>query len=136
MRQSGFGELENEFVLWLRRVRRVLVPGIIRVTQEIPNLQQLEPRGFDLLPEKRFFDTMQGAGFGDAGTGPARMIGDNIETSRLERAEDGPVHRRAVRPEMSEIVIVEHQRHEIDALRRELGRNGVLEWSGDGDDRR
>src|SRR5687767_12373629 len=77
-RRSGLDELECEFVLWLRRVRRVLVSGVIGIAQEIPHLQQLEPRGFDLLPEKRFFDAMQGAGFGDAGAGPARMIGDHI----------------------------------------------------------
>src|SRR5215207_8228292 len=54
---------------------------------------------------------MQGAGFGDAGTGPARMIGDNVETSRLKRAEDGLVHRRPIHTEMSEVMIVEHQGH-------------------------
>src|ERR1044072_6495157 len=74
---SGLGELESEFVVRLRRVRSFLVSGVIGIAQEIPHLQQLEPRGFHLLPEKRFFDTMQGAGFRDAGTRPARMIGDN-----------------------------------------------------------
>src|ERR1041384_7360568 len=100
MRRSGLGELQNELVLWLRRVRRVLIPGIIRIAQEISLLEHLEPRGFDLLPEKRFFDTMQGAGFGDAGTGPARMIGDHVETSGLVRAKDGLVHCRSIHAEM------------------------------------
>ena len=72
--QSGLGELENEFVLWLRRVRRVLVPGIIRIPQEISFFQQPESCRFDLLPKKRFLDAMQGAGFGDAGSRPTRMI--------------------------------------------------------------
>src|ERR1043166_376095 len=71
MRQSGFGELESEVVLWRRRVRRVLIPGIVRVTQEVSLLLQLEACRFDLLPEKRFFYAMQGARFGDAGPRPA-----------------------------------------------------------------
>ena len=55
------------------------------------------------------------------------MIGDDVEAARLERPEDGPVHGRAIDAEMSEVVIVEHQGHEIEALCRELGRNGILE---------
>jgi hypothetical protein len=31
MPSSGLDELEHEFVLWLRRVRRILISGIIRV---------------------------------------------------------------------------------------------------------
>ena len=77
----------------MRRVGRVLIPGIIRIAQEISLLQQLESRRFNLLPEKCFLDTMQGAGFGDAGAGPARMIGDNVEASGLKRAEGGLVAR-------------------------------------------
>src|ERR1041384_446796 len=106
MPQSGLGELQNELILWLQRVRRVLIPGIIRIAQEISLLEHLEPRGLDLPPEKRFFDTMQGAGCGDAGTGPARMIGDHIQTAGLECAKDGLVHCRPVHPEMPEVVIV------------------------------
>jgi hypothetical protein len=55
----------------LRRIRSVLVSGIIGVTQEIALLEQSETRRFDFLSEKRFFDTVQGAGFGNAGTWPA-----------------------------------------------------------------
>ena len=36
--------------------------------------------------------------------------------------------------EMAEIVIVEHQGHEIDTLCRRFGRNGIGERSGNGDD--
>src|SRR6476660_6433268 len=78
---------------------------------------------------------MQGTGFGDAGTRPTRMVGYNIKASRLERAKDCFVHRRAIHAEVSEIVIVEHQGREIDAFYRELGRNGIFERSGERDDR-
>src|SRR5207253_1475488 len=84
MPRSGLDELEHEFVLRLRRVRRILISGIVRVAQEIPFVQQLESRRFDFLPKKRLFDAMQGTGFGDAGTRSTRMISYNIETSRLE----------------------------------------------------
>src|SRR5688572_13960100 len=60
-RQLGLDELEYEFVLRLRRVRRVLISGVIGISQEISLLQQLESRGFDFLSEKRFLDAMQGA---------------------------------------------------------------------------
>src|SRR4051794_41276966 len=132
--QSGLDELQNEFVLRLRRVWRVLISRIIRITQEISLLQQPESRRFDLLPKKSLLDTMQGAGLGDAGTGPARMIGDNVEAFGLKRAEDGLVHCRPIYAEMSEVVIVEHQGREINALCREFGRNGIGERSRDGDD--
>src|SRR5439155_705576 len=78
---------------------------------------------------------MQGTGFGDAGTRSTRMISYNIETSRLERAKDCFVHRRAIHAEVSEVVIVEHQGREIDAFYRELGRNGIFERSGERNDR-
>src|SRR5258707_15351629 len=61
------------------------------------------------------------------------MISYNIETSRPERAKDGFVHRRAIHAEVSEVVIVEHQGREIDALDRELGRNRIFERSGERD---
>ena len=78
---------------------------------------------------------MQGTGLGDAGTGPTRMISYNIEATRLERAKDRFVHRRAIHAKVSEVVIVEHQGREIDAFYRELGRNGIFERSGERDDR-
>src|SRR5215213_6414191 len=62
------------------------------------------------------------------------MFGYNVKTSRFKRAEDGPIHRYPIDPEVSEVVIVEHQGHEIDALCREFGRNGIGEWSRDSDD--
>jgi len=34
--------------------------------------------------------------FGYASTRPARVIGDNVEPSGFERAEDGPIHHRAI----------------------------------------
>src|SRR5712671_1723738 len=135
MPRSGLDEFEHEFVLRLRRVRRILVSGIVRVAQEIAFVDQLESCRFDFLPKKRLFDAMQGAGFGDAGAGPTRMISYNIETSRPERVKDGFVHRRAIHAEVSEVVIVEHQGREIDAFCRELGRNGIFERSGERDDR-
>src|SRR5438874_13242297 len=88
MPRSGLDELEHEFVLRLRRVWRILISGIVRVTQEIPFVHQLESRRFDSLPKKRLFDAMQGTGFGDAGTKSTRMISYKIETSRLECAKD------------------------------------------------
>ena len=72
--RSRLDELEHEFVLRLRRLRRILISGIVRVAQEIAFVVQLESRRLDFLPKKRFFDAMQGAGFGDAGSRPTRMI--------------------------------------------------------------
>ena len=134
MARSRLHELEHEFVLRLRRVRRILVSRVVRVAQEIAFVDQLEACRFDFLPKKRFFDAMQCTGFGNASTGSPRMIGNNVETSRLERAKDCFVHRPAIDTEVSEVVIVEHQCHEIDAA-RELGGNGIFEWSGERDDR-
>src|ERR1700752_2809001 len=68
MRRSRLDELEHELVLRLRRVRRILVSGIVRVAQEIAFVLQLESRRLDFLPKKCFFDAMQGTGFGDAGS--------------------------------------------------------------------
>src|SRR6185312_2919643 len=112
MHRSRLDELEHEFVLRLRRVRRILVSGIVRVAQEVAFVPQLESRRLDFLPEKRLIDAMQGTGFGDAGSRPARMISYYVEASRLERAEDSFVHRRAIHTEMSKVVIVEHQGRE------------------------
>src|SRR4029077_11613636 len=131
MPRSRLDELEHEFVLRLRRVRGILISGMVRVAQEIAFVDQLESRRFDFLPKKRLFDAMKGAGFGDTGTRPTRMISYNVEASRLERAKDCFVHRRAIHTEVSEVVIVEHQGREIDAFFRELGRNGIFEWSGE-----
>ena len=78
---------------------------------------------------------MQGTGFGYAGTRSARMIGDDEEPSGFERAEDGPIHRRTVHTQMSEVVIVEHQGHQIDLFRRQFRRNGILKGPGESDDR-
>jgi len=104
-----------------------------RVAQEITSVNQLESRSFYFLPKKRFLDAMQGVGFGDAGTGSARMVCHDIETSRLERAKDCLAHCRAINAEMSEVVMVEHQGCEIDAFDLDLGRNGVFEGSRDRD---
>src|SRR4029077_9122778 len=104
MPRSRLDELEHEFVLRLRRVRGILISGMVRVAQEIAFVDQLESRRFDFLPKKRFFDAMQGAGFGDAGTRSTRVVGYDIEASRLERAKDCLVHRRAIHAEVSEIV--------------------------------
>ena len=49
MPRSWLDELEHEFVLRLRRVRRVLISGIVRVAQEIAFVDQLESRRFDFL---------------------------------------------------------------------------------------
>ena len=62
------------------------------------------------------------------------MIGENVETSGLKRAEDGLVQCRPIHAKMPEIVIVEHQGHEIDALCPQFGRNGIFERSREGDD--
>src|SRR5204862_4774008 len=62
------------------------------------------------------------------------MIGNDVEAAPLERLEDGPVHGRAIDAEMSEVVIVEYQGHEIEV--REFGRHGILEWPDNGGDRR
>jgi hypothetical protein len=59
---------------------------------------------------------MQGTGFGYAGTRSARMIGDDVQPSGFERAEDRLIHRRTVNTQMSEVVIVEHKGHQIDLL--------------------
>ena len=64
------------------------------------------------------------------------MIGDNVEAARLQRAEDGLIHGGAIYPEMPEVVIVEHQGHQIKPLRRQVRGNGILEGPGEGDDRR
>ena len=64
------------------------------------------------------------------------MIGDDVETARLERPEDRPVHGRPVDPEMSEVMIVEHQGHEIELRRGELRWYRILERPHDGGDRR
>src|ERR1044071_8581354 len=63
------------------------------------------------------------------------MAGYNVKNSGLERAEDGLVHCSPIHAEMSHVVVVEHQGHEIDTLCREFGRNGSFYWSRDGDDR-
>src|SRR5262245_25248403 len=97
---SGPDELQHEFILGLRRVRRVLIPWIVGIAQKRPFLHQLETRRFDFLAKKGLFDPMQGTGFGYASTGSARMVGDDVEPSRFERAEDGPIHRRTVYTQM------------------------------------
>src|SRR5712671_1116319 len=134
MSRSRLDALEHKFVLRLRRVRRILISGIVRVAQETAFVHQFESRRFDLLPKKRLLDAMQGTGFGDTGTRPTRMISYDVEASRLERAKDCFVHRRTVHTEVSEVVIVEHQGREIDAF-YQLGRNGIFERSGERDDR-
>src|SRR5215475_12679293 len=121
MARSRLHELEHEFVLRLRRIRRILVPGVVRIAQKIAFIDQLEASRFDFLPKKRLFDAMQGTGLGNASTGPPRMIGNNVETSRFERTKDRFVHRRAIHAEVSEVVIVEHQGYEIDAIRELRG---------------
>ena len=63
------------------------------------------------------------------------MVGNNVETPGLEGAEHGDVHRSPVHAQMAEVVVIEHQRHEIQALRLELGRNGLLERPRHRDDR-
>ena len=134
--RSRLNELHHEVVFRLRRVRYVLVARIVGVAKEMSFVHQSEPRRFDFLPKKCFLNAMQGAGFRDTGSGPARMVGDDVEASRRECAEDSPVHRGAIHAEMSKIVIVEHQGHEVDASRHEFGRNGIFKRPRDGNDRR
>src|ERR1700716_1917704 len=66
-RRLGFDELQDELVLGLRRIRRVLVTGVVGIAQESPFRRQLEARRFDFLAQEGFLDTMQRARLGDAG---------------------------------------------------------------------
>src|SRR5262249_16137990 len=116
-------------------IGRVLVSWIVRVAQEGALFQKLEARGLHLLAQKGLLDPMQRAGFGNAGVRPAGMIGDHEMTAGLERAENRAIQRSTIDAKMAEVVIVEHQRHEVEFSFRKLGRNGVLERTRHGNDR-
>src|ERR1700722_20050281 len=124
---SWLNELKYELVLWLGRVRCVLVPRVIGIAQEVCFRQQPKTRSLDLLAQKRLLNTMQGARFGNASTGPASMIGDHIETAGFQRAEHRTVHCRAVDAHIPKIVIIEHQGHEIDVTHCKLRWHRILE---------
>ncbi len=111
-----------------------LSSGIVRIAQEIALFDQLESGRFDFLLKKRLFDPMQSAGFGDAGTRSTRMVSYDVKASRPERAKDCFVHGRAIDAEVSQVVVVEHQGHEIEAFWRKLGWNGVFKRSGERND--
>jgi hypothetical protein len=53
---SGFDEFEDELVLGLRGIGRVLVARVRRIAHEIAFLGQLEPCRFDLLTQECLFD--------------------------------------------------------------------------------
>jgi hypothetical protein len=62
------------------------------------------------------------------------VVGDDVHSAGLERSEHRLVHLSAVDAHVAEIVIVEHQCHEIDAVRSDRGRKRILELLHDGDD--
>ena len=43
------------------------------------------------------------------------VVGDDVDAARLQRREDRRVHARAVDAHGAEVVVVEHQRHEVEA---------------------
>ena len=75
---SGLDELQHELVLGLRRVGRVLVARIVGVAQEVALGRELEAGRLDFLAQEGLLDAVQGARFGDAGAGPAGMVGDAL----------------------------------------------------------
>ena len=79
---------------------------------------------------------MEGARFGYAGAGTARVVSDDVEAAGLQRTEGRLVHLVPVDVQKSEIVIVEHQGHEIEVAVGEFGRQRILERPRDGGDRR
>ncbi len=70
----------------------------------------------DFLAQERFFDAMQRASFGDAAAGQPEWSAMMLKAALLERLEDRPVHGCTIDPEMSKVMIVEHQGHEIEAI--------------------
>src|ERR1022692_443877 len=126
-------EFEDEFILGLRRGGRVLFSRGRWVAQEITFLGELESRGFDLLAQECLFDAVQGARFGNARAGAARVIGDHVHRAGLERRVYRLVHLRAIDAEEPEVVIVEHQRHQVELVRSDFGWNRGLEWLHYGD---
>src|SRR3989441_5842756 len=126
---SWLAKLEDELVLRLRRLRRLAIARIVRVAQEAAFGDELEAGRLDLLAQERLLDAMQRLGFGDAGARAAGVIRDDVETARLERHENRAVHLIAVDADEAEVVIVEHQRNQIESIRRELGRRRILEWA-------
>jgi hypothetical protein len=62
------------------------------------------------------------------------VVRDDVGSAGLERREDGAVHPGAIHAEMAEVVIVEHERHQIQRVGGNLGRRRVLEAAHDRDD--
>lgn len=50
-------------------------------------VDQPESGGFDFLTQEGFLDAVQGARLGDAGAGPARVVGDHEDDARFVRGE-------------------------------------------------
>ncbi len=63
------------------------------------------------------------------------MIGDDVGAAGFQRGEYRSIHFRAVDAQEAQVVIVEHQRHEIELRVGEAGRDRLLEWLHDGHDR-
>ena len=55
------------------------------------------------------------------------MIRDDIQAARLQSTVDGLVHAYPVHTEEAEVVVVEHQRHEIDSPFGDLAGNRIFE---------
>ena len=64
------------------------------------------------------------------------MVGDDVEAARLQGAKGRLVHLRAVDVQEAEVVIVEHQRHEIEFALRQFGRERIFERPRQRGDRR
>ena len=55
------------------------------------------------------------------------MVRDHVDSARLERREHGAVQPRAVDAPVAEVVIVEHERHKVQRVRRNLRRHRIVE---------
>jgi hypothetical protein len=55
------------------------------------------------------------------------MVGDDIDAARLQGCEHRLVHRRPVHAHVAEVVVVEHQRHQIESRVGKLQRHRIGE---------
>ena len=120
-------ELEHESIFGLQRLRRVPVAGVCRIAQEIRFLNQFEAGSLDFCLQERLLDPVQRARLGNARSRSARMVSNHPYPSRPQRCEYCSVHAVSVDPQMPEVVVVEHQRHEVETAVSHLGRHWLFE---------
>ena len=84
------------------------------IAPEIAGGGEFEARGFDLLAQGRFLDTMQGLADGGALAGQRRMIGDDKNAAGLERGEQFAIHLRAVDLHVGRVVVVEQEADQVE----------------------